>query len=199
MSKRKAQALTQLEDAKRTLEEEHQERMEVSANVKALEHDIEQMREAIDEEVQSKEDILKQLSKAKAEAQQWRAKFEGEGLVAADELEEERRRRLNKKLEISDHLAELNSKLSAVEKVNSKVCSHSDILNPFSLSRQLLADAEEARAEAERAQTQILQWQKKQEAHEQVLNDWRRQCDELSIQIERTQEECRRSVADVSL
>lgn len=123
MSKRKAQALTQLEDAKRTLEEEHQERMEVSANVKALEHDIEQMREAIDEEVQSKEDILKQLSKAKAEAQQWRAKFEGEGLVAADELEEERRRRLNKKLEISDHLAELNSKLSAVEKVNSKVCS----------------------------------------------------------------------------
>jgi chromosome segregation ATPase len=62
---------------------------------------------------------------------------------------------------------------------------------------QLLADAEEARAEAERAQTQILQWQKKQEAHEQVLNDWRRQCDELSIQIERTQEECRRSVADV--
>jgi predicted nuclease with TOPRIM domain len=121
MSKRKAQALAQLEDSKRTLEEEHQERMEVSAHVKALEHDIEQIREAIDEEVQGKEDILKQLSKAKAEAQQWRAKFEGEGLVAADELEEERRRRLNKKLEISEHLAELNSKLSAVEKVNTKV------------------------------------------------------------------------------
>jgi hypothetical protein len=28
---------------------------------------------------------------------------------------------MNKKLEISDHLAELNSKLSVVEKVNSKV------------------------------------------------------------------------------
>jgi len=60
-----------------------------------------------------------------------------------------------------------------------------------------LTDAEEARAEAERAQTQIFQWQKKQEAHEYVIKDWRRQCDELSLQIERTQEECRRSVSDV--
>ncbi|KAL3117013.1 hypothetical protein niasHT_002972 [Heterodera trifolii] len=181
MGKRKAQALAQLEDAKRILEEEHQERMEVSANVKALEHDIEQIREAIDEEVQGKEELLKQLSKAKAEAAQWRGKFEGEGLVAVDELEEERRRRMNRKLEISDHLAELNSKIAAVEKTNSK----------------LLADAEEARAEAERAQTQILQWQKKQETHERVLDDWRRQCDDLSAQIERTQEDCRRSTADV--
>jgi len=62
---------------------------------------------------------------------------------------------------------------------------------------KLLTDAEEARAEAERAQTQIFQWQKKQEAHEYVIKDWRRQCDELSLQIERTQEECRRSVSDV--
>ncbi|CAK5015482.1 unnamed protein product [Meloidogyne enterolobii] len=181
IGKLKAQALAQLEEAKRSLEEEHQERMEASAQLKGLEHEIEQIREAIDEEIHNREETLKHLSKAKAETQQWRGRFEGEGLVAADELEEERRRRLNQKLDLSDHLGELNSKLAAVEKTNAK----------------LLTDAEEARAEAERAQTQIFQWQKKQEAHEFVIKDWRRQCDELSLQIERTQEECRRSVSDV--
>jgi len=121
IGKLKAQALAQLEEAKRSLEEEHQERMEASAQLKGLEHEIEQIREAIDEEIHNREETLKHLSKAKAETQQWRGRFEGEGLVAADELEEERRRRLNQKLDLSDHLGELNSKLAAVEKTNAKV------------------------------------------------------------------------------
>ena len=125
-SKRKAQASAQLENEKRALEEEYQERMELSANVKSIKHELEEIREGIDEEVQQKEEILKQLSRAKAETQQWRAKFEGDGLIASDELEEERRRRMNKKLEINDTLAELNSKILAVEKANTKLVSDAE-------------------------------------------------------------------------
>lgn len=75
-----AQSLAQLEDAKRTVEEEAQERQELTALTKNLEHDIEAVRDNINEEIQQKEDILKELSKAKAEAQQWKNKIEGEGL-----------------------------------------------------------------------------------------------------------------------
>lgn len=68
-----------------------------------------------------KEEILRQLSKAKAEAQQWKAKFESEGLIAADEMEEERRRRSNKKLEIQDLLQDVNNKIITIEKANARL------------------------------------------------------------------------------
>jgi len=35
---------------------------------------------------------LRQISKANAETQQWRAKYEGEGLLRAEELEEQRKK-----------------------------------------------------------------------------------------------------------
>lgn len=48
---------------------------------------------------------------------------EGEGLIAADEMEEERRRRSNKKLEIQDLLQDVNNKIITVEKANSRLIS----------------------------------------------------------------------------
>ncbi|KAI6242732.1 hypothetical protein M3Y99_00179500 [Aphelenchoides fujianensis] len=134
LHKRKAQCLAQLEDAKRTVEEEHQERQNLNAMVKNLEHEIEHIHECIEDEGRQKEELLKQLSKAKAESQQWKAKFEGEGLIAADEMEEERRRRSNKKLEIQDLLQDVNNKIITVEKANSR----------------LITEAEDARTEMER-------------------------------------------------
>lgn len=77
----------------------------------------------IGEEGNQKEEILRQLSKAKAESQQWKTKFEGDGLIASDELEEERRRRSNKKLEIQDTLQDINNKIITVEKANSRLVS----------------------------------------------------------------------------
>lgn len=123
LSKRKAQCLAQLEDAKRTVEEEHQERQALTATTKNLEHEIDQVHEQIDDEVQQKEDILRQISKAKAEVQQWKSKFDGQGLVAADEMEEERRRLLNKKLEIQDQLGDANTRIQNLEKVNTRLVS----------------------------------------------------------------------------
>jgi hypothetical protein len=64
--------------------------------VKSIKHELEQIREGIEEELQEKEEILKQLSAAKAETQQWKSKFEGEGLIGSEELEDERRRRMSK-------------------------------------------------------------------------------------------------------
>jgi chromosome segregation ATPase len=131
LSKRKAQCLAQLEDAKRTVEEEHQERQNLNATVKNLEHEIDHIHECIEDEGTQKEEILRQLSKAKAESQQWKTKFEGEGLIAADEMEEERRRRSNKKLEIQDLLQDVNNKIITVEKANSRLVKFEDIGCPF--------------------------------------------------------------------
>lgn len=42
----------------------------------------------MDEEAEAKADLLRQLSKASAEAQLWRAKYESEGIARTEELEE---------------------------------------------------------------------------------------------------------------
>ena len=50
--------------------------------------DVDSIREAFEEEQESKSDLQRQLSRAKNEAQQWRSRFETEGTAKADELEE---------------------------------------------------------------------------------------------------------------
>jgi myosin heavy chain 6/7 len=54
--------------------------------------ECQQMRDQLEEEQEAKSELQRQLSKAHAEAQQWRAKYEGEGLLRADEVEEQRRK-----------------------------------------------------------------------------------------------------------
>lgn len=50
--------------------------------------DMDSIREAFEEEQESKTDLQRQLSRARNEAQQWRSKFESEGTHRTDELEE---------------------------------------------------------------------------------------------------------------
>ena len=54
--------------------------------------ECQQIREQLEDEQEAKSEVQRQLSKANAETQQWRAKYEGEGLLRAEELEEQRRK-----------------------------------------------------------------------------------------------------------
>ncbi len=65
-----------------------QERATLLGKFRNVEHDLDTMREQIEEEAEAKADFQRQLSKANAEAQMWRAKYESEGVARAEELEE---------------------------------------------------------------------------------------------------------------
>lgn len=52
--------------------------------------EYQQLRDTIDEELDSKAELQRLLSKANAEAQQWRARYESEGMSRSEELEEAR-------------------------------------------------------------------------------------------------------------
>ncbi len=88
----KVSLATQLEDTKRLADEESRERATLLGKFRNVEHDLDTMREHLDEEVQGKTDLHRQLSKANAEAQLWRAKYESEGVARAEELEESKRK-----------------------------------------------------------------------------------------------------------
>lgn len=49
----------------------------------------------------------------------------------------------------------------------------------------------------ERNRALIAQLEKKQNSFDRIIEDWRRQCDELSQETERSQQEARRNAADV--
>merc|ERR1712018_694751 len=51
------------------------------------EHEVDGLREQLDEELGAKDDILRQYAKVTQEADLWRQKYESEGLAKAEELE----------------------------------------------------------------------------------------------------------------
>lgn len=65
-----------------------QERASIHGKYRNLESDIDAFREQIEEEQEGKADLQRQLSKANAEAQAWRTKYESEGLSRVEELED---------------------------------------------------------------------------------------------------------------
>lgn len=63
----------------------------MQSECRSLNSDLEAVREQLEMEQEGRSDCQRQLSKANAEVQQWRVKWESEGTARADELEEAKR------------------------------------------------------------------------------------------------------------
>ena len=77
---------------------------------------LECLRERIEEESERKSDGLRTLSKAQAETQLWRSKFETEGLGRVDELEGSKAKITARLAEAEETIDSLNSKVASTEK-----------------------------------------------------------------------------------
>ena len=82
---------------------------------------LENLRERIEEESEKKSDALKALSKAMAETQLWRSKFETEGLGRVDELEGNKQKISARLVEAEETIDSLNQKISATEKTKHRL------------------------------------------------------------------------------
>lgn len=69
-------------------DEEARERATLLGKFRNVEHDLDLLREQLEEESEAKSEIQRQLSKNNAEAQLWRTKYESEGVARTEELEE---------------------------------------------------------------------------------------------------------------
>merc|ERR1739844_200046 len=78
LGKTKVSLGTQLEDTKRLGDSEARDRAALLSKFKNLNSELENLKERIDEESEKKSDALKALSKAQAENQLWKSKFETE-------------------------------------------------------------------------------------------------------------------------
>merc|ERR1711993_31842 len=87
LSKLKAQLTVQLDEARMVADGEAKERAALLGKFKNLEHELDGVKEHLDEESGIKEDLLRQVAKANNEADMWRSKYETEGIAKAEDIE----------------------------------------------------------------------------------------------------------------
>ncbi|KAL6426849.1 hypothetical protein ACFW04_009267 [Cataglyphis niger] len=175
LSKIKISLTTQLEDTKRLADEESRERATLLGKFRNLEHDLDNIREQLEEEAEGKADLQRQLSKANAEAQLWRTKYESEGVARAEELEEAKRKLQARLAEAEETIESLNQKVIALEKTK----------------QRLATEVEDLQIEVDRATAIANAAEKKQKAFDKIIGEWKLKVDDLAAELDASQKECR--------
>merc|ERR1719410_1554187 len=116
LSKSKISLSTQLEDTKRLADAEARDRASLLTKFKMLSTECENLKMRIDEEADKKNDALKALSKAQAEIQLWKSKYETEALGRIDEREGGKAKLSSRVMEAEETIDSLNTKIAATEK-----------------------------------------------------------------------------------
>ncbi|KAL7303607.1 hypothetical protein TKK_0003759 [Trichogramma kaykai] len=175
LSKIKISLTTQLEDTKRLADEEGRERATLLGKFRNLEHDLDNIREQVEEEAEGKADLQRQLSKANAEAQLWRTKYESEGVAKAEELEEAKRKLQCRLAEAEETIESLNQKVIALEKTK----------------QRLATEVEDLQLEVDRCTAIANAAEKKQKAFDKIIGEWKLKVDDLAAELDASQKECR--------
>ncbi|GFY55713.1 myosin heavy chain, muscle [Trichonephila inaurata madagascariensis] len=181
LSKLKNSLSMQLDEAKRTADEESRERAAVMGKFRNVEHDLDTLREQLEEEQEGKADLQRQLSKANAEVQLWRNKYESEGLARLEELEDSKRKLQAKLQEADETIEQLNQKCSSLEKTKTR----------------LQGELEDMSIEVEKANSLANALEKKQKSFDKIVAEWKQRVDDLAAELDGSQRECRNYSTEV--
>merc|ERR1719167_390147 len=168
LGKNKISLTTQLEDTKKLADAEARDRAQLLTKFKNLSTDCENLRMRIDEEAERKNDSLRALSKAQAEIQLWKSKFETEALSRIDELEGNRSKLGSRVTEAEETIDSLNVKIAATEKVKHRI----------------EGELEDLQMEYERTHAAAVITEKRGHSFEKVLGEWKSKADDIMAELE---------------
>merc|ERR1712158_198092 len=175
MNKAKISVTTQLEDTKSLSDAESKDRASLLTKYKMMSTDLENLREKLENEAMRKSDALKALSKAQAETQLWKSRFETEGMGRIEELEGARNKLQAKIVENEELVDVLTTKVANAEK---------------SKGRQA-ADLDDLSMEYERIHAAALITEKRAKNFDKVLGEWQSKAADLAAEIGASQDEGR--------
>ena len=135
---------------------------------KNLATDCENMKMKIDEEAERKNDALRALSKAQAEIQLWKSKFETEALGRIDELEGNKSKLGARVNESEETIDSLNSKIAATEKTKHRI----------------EVELEDLQMEYERTHAAAIITEKRGKNFDKVMGEWKAKADDLMAELE---------------
>merc|ERR1712168_1312414 len=108
----KSSLSAQLEEVKSLADNEARERSLLLGKFRNLEHEVDGARGALDEESSSRDNVLRQVSKAEGDANMWRAKYENDAVAKAEELEMTMVKLVARLTEAEGSTQNLNAKLA---------------------------------------------------------------------------------------
>merc|ERR1719447_1378803 len=174
-NKSKISLTTQFEDCKSLADAEAKDRAALLTKYKNLTTELENVREKIDNEHLRKSDALKALSKAQAEYQLWRSRYETEGMGKIEELEGARGKLQARIVEAEENVDALNNKIASAEKSKNR----------------LMTDLDDTCMEYERVHAAALITEKRSKNFDKVLGEWQAKAGDVAAEIEASQNEGR--------
>ncbi|XP_040568136.1 myosin heavy chain, muscle [Lepeophtheirus salmonis] len=175
LNKQKISLTTQFEDNKRIADGEARDCSSLLTKFKNLTTDLENIKERIEDEHQRKSDCLKALSKAQAETQLWRSRYETEGMGRVEELEGSRGKLQARIQEAEETVESLQSKISNGEKSKNR----------------MQADLDDISMEYERTHAAAIITEKRGKNFDKVINEWKCKGDDISNELDASEKECR--------
>ena len=181
LSKLKLSLADQLGEARAVADNEAKERQSLLGKFRNAEHDVAGMKDHFDEEVSSKENIGRQLSKAVCEADLMRERYEKEGVAKAEELEMGKLKMQARLSEAESTADQLQAKLAQVEKAKSKLSSELE-----SMAGQL-----------DQAQILNSSMEKKAKQFDRIVGEWKGKVDSIGMDLDNAQKETRNASSDL--
>merc|ERR1719334_2385457 len=175
LSKDRSSLTTQLEDSKRLADAETRERINLLGKMRNLQHELEVMKEHLEEEADAKTEVERQLSKAFADIQLWKTRYETEGVARCDEIEKDKAKAAGRLAEAEDTIQSLQEKIATLEKQKARNKAEIDDLT----------------SECERHNTNATIIEKRGRNFDKVVNEWRLKAEDLQNEITSSQTECR--------
>merc|ERR1719342_1131053 len=181
IAKSKSAIAAQLSDAKALCDNEARERQLLLGKYRNLEHELDGAKDALDEESSGRDNALRLVAKAEADAAQWRSKYETEAVAKAEELEMTKMKLVARHTEAESTIDNLNAKLTQIEKAKGKLQGE---INEMTVN---LDQAQMVNATVERKAKQM----------DKVIGEYKGKVDRLSYDLDVSQKETRNVASEV--
>merc|ERR1712111_250302 len=171
IQKIKSSLQTNLEEAKNVADNEARERHLLLGKYKNLEHELDGIKENLDEETASREEVARQISKAEGEAAQWRCKYEQDAVAKAEDLEMTKMKLQARLTEAEITIENWNCKLTQLEKARTKLGVEIEDMNN--------------------------QLEKKAKHFDRIVGEWKKKVDSLTMDLDVSQRDCRNASSEL--
>merc|ERR1712223_1296719 len=167
LQKVKSQLQSQLDDAKRVADDEAKERQSLLGRFRTLEHEYDGVKSHMDDEIQQKEEVGRQVNKVLGEVNHWRARYEQEALARIEELEATKVKLQARLAESEATMENLNGKLMALERAK------------LGLTKEI----EEMTARLDQANVLYSHAEKKIKQMDKAIAEWKNKADGVSLEL----------------
>merc|ERR1712045_111723 len=154
---------------------EAKDRASLLTKFKSMSTELANLKEKIENENIRKSDAMKALSKAAAEIQLWRSRFETEGMGRIEEPETGRSKLQSRIVEAEETVDSLQTKIANVEKARAR----------------LTTELEEMAMDFERVHAATLIAEKRSKNFEKIQGEWQSKANDIVMEMEASQNEGR--------